>query len=216
MAPAIRKVTHTFIQPDTTLVVVGALDNTKRWPARDLITPTATSPFTAPVQARDNAESYSEGKDNGLSNTDKGVIAGCVVSATLLLLLLCWCYLRRSRYPSWKSRFSTTKGPPEPSGPPSDDTPPDPAPTEKSSRTKKTVTIATDLPRYLRSKSTKSNISPLVRLSTEMNLKTGLATREGSSGQPVRFMIRQRDRPKTKRHRRHRRKRKAAKTDDAS
>ncbi|KAJ5582692.1 hypothetical protein N7535_001312 [Penicillium sp. DV-2018c] len=198
MAPAIRKVTQTIIQPDATSVVVVALGNTKRWTTLSCSDASpVTTPSTPIVQAFGETEtpvgSYPK-RSTGLSSTDKGVIAGCAVSVVVLLLLLCWCYLRPS---PWSFRLSPPKAPSVPKEPPPEATPadPDPAPADHSPRTKKSVTIAADLPRY----SGKQRVSPFIRFTAV----TGLEIREGRSG-PIRFMIRDVDRPRRKRRRRHR------------
>jgi hypothetical protein len=198
MAPAFRKVIQTIIQPDATSVADITLGDTRRWSTLSPVVSPVTTPTTPIVQAFDKAEtpvgSYPTSKSKGLSTTDKGVIAGCAISVVILLLLLCWCYLRPS---PWSLRSSPPKVPPVPQDPPPEATPADPTPADNSPKKKKSVTIATDLPRYLG----KSTISPLVRFSTEFISGTGLETREGRSG-PVRFMIRERDRPRRKRRRR--------------
>ncbi|KAJ5130209.1 uncharacterized protein N7515_006248 [Penicillium bovifimosum] len=199
MAPAIRKVIQTIIQPDATSVSVIDLGNTKRWSTLSLVESPVSTPTTPIVQfdkAKPPVGSYPT-RSTGLSATDKGVIAGCAISVVVvLLLLLCWCYLRPS---PWSFRSLRPKVPSVPKDPPPETTPADPAPADNPSKKKKTVTISADLPRYFG----KSTISPLVRYSTEFTSVTGLEIREGRSG-PIRFMIRQRDRPRRKRRRRHR------------
>ncbi|KAJ5468730.1 hypothetical protein N7475_006482 [Penicillium sp. IBT 31633x] len=218
MAPALRKATQTIVQRDATLGAVAAPGVTKHWAALDSVPFTVTSSFEPVVQVSGRASAPVESPaahKSGLSNTDKGVIVGCVISVAFLLLLLCWCYLRRVKPPPWASRFSVAKVPPKPQDLPPEPTPPNPAAADNPSKAKKRVTIAADLPRYLGSKYSKSRISPLVRISTDINFGTGLATRTRSTGQSVRFFIRQREKPKMRRrprsHKR-RKKSKAAKT----
>ncbi|KAI2704372.1 hypothetical protein CBS147317_5629 [Penicillium roqueforti] len=217
MAPAIREVTQTVIEADTTFVSVITLGNTKSWPTSNLVTLTVTTPFTTVIEVVNIAatpapEQINSTKSNGLSDESKGAIAGSILGATVFLLLLYYLYLCRLQ-----SRASTKRSAkvlPDTEDP----TPPDPPTDDQLSKKKKTVTISSDLPRYSGSKNTKLNISPLVRISTEMNLKTGFETREGRLGQRVRFMIREREKqkPRKKRRRSHRRrsKRKGTKTDD--
>ena len=221
MAPAIREVTQTVIEADTTFVSVITLGNTKSWPTLNLVTLTVTTPSTTIIEVVDIAatpvpEQINSAKSNGLSDESKGAIAGSILGAAVFLLLLYYLYLCRLQ-----SRESTPRSAKVPLDT-KDPTLPDPAPTDdQPSKKKKTVTISSDLPRYLPrypgSKNTKLNISPLVRISTEMNLKTGFETREGRLGQRVRFMIREREKqkPRKKRRRSHRRrsKRKGTKAD---
>ncbi|KAJ5615375.1 hypothetical protein N7537_000489 [Penicillium hordei] len=228
MAPAIREVTQTLIEADTTFVSVITLENTSPWPTLNLVTWTATTPFTTVIHVVSIAETPTpeqthSGTSSGLSDGNKGAIAGCILGAVVFLLLLYYLYLCRlqSRALTRRSRKVPVDSK-DPTPPPDPDPDPDPHPAdEKPAREKKTVTISSDLPRYFRrysrSKDDKSYISPLVRISTEMNLRTKLQTREGRLGQPVRFMIRSREKqkPRKKRRRSHRRrsKRKSSKTD---
>lgn len=229
MAPAIREVTQTLIEADTTFVTVITLGNTGPWPTLNLLTRTATTPFTTVIHVVNIAETSTpeqthSGTSSGLSDGNKGAIAGSILGAVVFLLLLYYLYLCRlqSRALTRRPR-KVPVDPKDPTPPPDPD--PDPVPAdEKPARKKKTVTISSDLPRYFRrysrSKGDKSYISPLVRISTEMNLRTRLQTREGRLGQPVRFMIRSREKqkPKKRRRRSHRRrsKRKSSKTDDTN
>ncbi|OQD66689.1 hypothetical protein PENPOL_c004G06196 [Penicillium polonicum] len=214
MAPAIRVVTQTLIEADTTFVTVITLGNTRPWPTLNLVTRTVTTPFTTVIHVVNVAETATPEQtdsdaSSGLSDGNKGAIAGSILGAVVFLLLLYYLYLCRlqSRALTRRSRKVPLDGK-DPTPPPD----PDPVPAdEKPAREKKTVTISSDLPRYFRrysrSKDDKSYISPLVRISTEMNLRTRLQTREGRLGQPVRFMIRSREKhkPRKKRRRSHRR-----------
>ncbi|KAJ5954254.1 hypothetical protein N7501_008533 [Penicillium viridicatum] len=214
MAPAIREVTQTLIEADTTFVTVITLGNTRPWPTLNLVTRTVTTPFTTVIHVVNVAETATPEQtdsdtSSGLSDGNKGAIAGSILGAVVFLLLLYYLYICRLQ-----SRALTRRSPKVPLDlkdptPPSD---PEPVPAdEKPARKNKTVTISSDLPRYFRrysrSKDDKSYISPLVRISTEMNLRTRLQTREGRLGQPVRFMIRSREKqkPRKKRRRSHRR-----------
>ncbi|CRL25057.1 unnamed protein product [Penicillium camemberti] len=224
MAPAIREVTRTLIEADTTFVTVITLGNTRPWPTLNLVTWTATTPFTTVIHVANIAETFTpeqthSGTSSGLSDGNKGAIAGSILGAVVFLLLLYYLYICYMQ--SWALNRRSRKVPVDAKDP----TPPpdsDPVPAdEKPATKKKNVTISSDLPRYFRrysrSKDDKSYISPLVRISTEMNLRTKLQTREGRLGQPVRFMIRSREKPKPRRKRRrsHRRrsKHKSSKTD---
>lgn len=217
MAPAIREVTRTLIEADTTFVTVITLGNTRPWPALNLVTRTVTTPFTTVIHVVNIAETSTpeqtnSGTSSGISDGNKGAIAGSILGAVVFILLLYYLYLCRLQ--SRASTKRTAKVLPDTEDP----TPPDPPTDDQLSKKKKTVTISSDLPRYSGSKNTKLNISPLVRISTEMNLKTGFETREGRLGRRVRFMIREREKqkPRKKRRRSHRRrsKRKGTKTDD--
>ncbi|KAJ5879614.1 hypothetical protein N7455_003079 [Penicillium solitum] len=225
MAPAIREVTRTLIEADTTFVTVITLGNTRPWPALNLVTRTVTTPFTTVIHVVNIAETSTpeqtnSGTSSGISDGNKGAIAGSILGAVVFILLLYYLYLCRlqSRALTQRSRKVPVDAK-DPTPPPDSD--PVPA-DEKPASNKKTVTISSDLPRYFRrysrSKDDKSYISPLVRISTEMNLRTKLQTREGRLGQPVRFMIRSREKPKPRKRRRrsHRRrsKRKSSKIDD--
>lgn len=225
MAPAVREVTQTLIEADTTFVKVITLGNTRPWPTLNLVTWTATTPFTTVIHVVNTAETPTpeqthSGTSSRLSDGSKGAIAGSILGAVVFLLLLYYLYIchvqswaltRRSRKVPVDAKDPTP--PPDPDHVPAD---------EKPTRKGKTVTISSDLPRYFRrysrSKDDKSYISPLVRISTEMNLRTRLQTREGRLGQPVRFMIRSREKqkPRKKRRRSHRRrsKRKSSKIDE--
>ncbi|KAJ5961127.1 uncharacterized protein N7479_008277 [Penicillium vulpinum] len=211
MAPAIREVTQTFIEEGTTVVQVVTL-NTKPWPTLNLVTFTVTTPHTTVLRVIDTATSAPDttnsDKSSGLSNADKGTIAGSILGAAVFLLLLYYCHLCRLQRTSTRRSAKIPLDPKDPEA--SDPAPPDPSPTDNPSKKKKTVTISSDLPRYFppysASKSTKPIISPLVRITTEMNLRTGLETRAGRLGQPVRFLIREREKPpRVKKRRRHRR-----------
>ncbi|KGO76706.1 hypothetical protein PITC_090600 [Penicillium italicum] len=221
MAPAIREVTQTLIEADTTLVTVITLGNTRPWPTLNLVTLTVTTPSTTVIQVVDIAatpapEQINSAQSSGLSNGSKGAIAGSILGVVTFLLLLYYLYV--SRLQSWASTPRSAKVPVDPKDP---TPPPDPVPTDdKPAREKKTVTISSDLPRYLprlsASKDTKSYISPLVRISTETNSRTGFETREGRLGQRIRFMIRQREKkkPRKKRRRSHRRRSKHKSTNN--
>lgn len=224
MAPAKREVTQTLIEADTTFVTVITLGNTRPWPTLNLVTLTVTTPFTTVIHVVDIAatpvpDQIHSSESSGLSDESKGAIAGSILGVAVSLLLLYYLYLCRLQ-----SRASTPRSPKVPLDPKDPTPPPDPVPTDdKPARKKKSVTISSDLPRYLPrysgSKDMKSLISPLVRISTETNLKTGFETREGRLGQRVRFMIRERERPRVKKRRRsHRRrsKRKGVKADDTN
>ncbi|KAK4863180.1 hypothetical protein LT330_001958 [Penicillium expansum] len=222
MAPAIREVTQTLIEADTTLVSVITLGNTRPWPTLNLVTLTVTTPFTTVIHVVNIAETpapeqISSTQSSGLSDGSKGAIAGSILGAAAFLLLLYYLYLCRLQ-----SRPSAPRSAKVPLDPKDPTPPPDPVSTDdKPARKKKTVTISSDLPRYLprfsASKDNKSYISPLVRLATETNSRTGFETREGRLGQQIRFMIRAREKqkPRKKRRRSHRRrsKGKSAKTE---
>ncbi|EKV08485.1 hypothetical protein Pdw03_4654 [Penicillium digitatum] len=222
MAPAIREVTQTLIEADTTLVTVITLGYTRPWPTLDLVTLTVTTPFTTVIHVVDIAatpapEQINAAPSSGLSDGSKGAIAGSILGVVVFLLLLYYLYLCRLQSRAMTSR--SVKVPLDAQDPTS---PPDPVPTDdKPARKTKTVTMSPDLPRHLppfsASKDAKLYISHLVRLSTETNSRTGFETREGRLGQRIRFMIRTREKhkPRKKRRRshRHRSKRKSAKKD---
>ncbi|KAJ5409672.1 uncharacterized protein N7487_004031 [Penicillium crustosum] len=224
MAPAIREVTRTLIEADSTFVAVLTLGNTRSWPT-SLVTWTATTPFTTVIHVVNIAETSTpeqtnSGASSGLSDGNKGAIAGSILGAVVLILLLYYLYLChvQSRALTQRSRKVPVDAKDPTTPPDSDPVPAD----EKPAREKKTVTISSDLPRYFRrysrSKVDKSYISPIVRITTEMNLRTKLQTREGRLGQPVRFMIRSREKPKPRKKRRRshrrRRRRKSSKIED--
>ncbi|CAG8898529.1 unnamed protein product [Penicillium egyptiacum] len=224
MAPAIREVTQTLIEADSTLVTVITLGNTKPWPTLDLVTLTVSTPSTTVIHVVHRAatpapERIHSARSSGLSNGNKGAIAGSILGVGVLLLLLYYLYLCHLQSRPLTPRSAKVQLDPQ------DPTPaPEPVRTVNSSSKKnKAVTISSDLPRYFPrysgSKDIKSIITPLVRISTEVNLGTGFETREGRLGQRVRFMIRERKRSRVKKRRRshrRRRKRKATKTDNTN
>ncbi|KAJ5407030.1 hypothetical protein N7465_008314 [Penicillium sp. CMV-2018d] len=168
MAPAIREVTQTLIEADTTFVTVITLGNTRPWPTLNLVTRTVTTPFTTVIHVVNVAETATPEQtdsdtSSGLSDGNKGAIAGSILGAVVFLLLLYYLYICRVQ-----SRALTRRSPQVPLDL-KDPTPPsDPEPVaadEKPARKNKTVTISSDLPRYFRrysrSKDDKSYISPL-------------------------------------------------------
>ncbi|KAJ5184538.1 hypothetical protein N7491_007595 [Penicillium cf. griseofulvum] len=226
MAPAIREITQTLIERDTTFTNIVTLENTKPWPTLNLVTYTVTTPQTTVLRVIDTATSAPESNDSAkrseLSDGKKGAIAGSILGVVVFLLLLYYlyvCYFQRlSTGPPPKLPLDAKDLEASDSAPPQDPAPSDDKPTRK----KKSVTISSDLPRYFHRysswKDAKPTITPVVRITTDMSLRTGLQTREGRLGQPVRFMIREREKPprvKKRRRRRRRSKHKGARTDDA-
>ncbi|KAJ5385379.1 hypothetical protein N7517_003290 [Penicillium concentricum] len=224
MAPAIREVTRTLIEDGTTFVNVVTLENTKPWPTLNLVTYTAANPYTTVIRVIDAGPTPAPEKPHPvqsreLSDGKKGAIAGSILGIVVFLLLLYYLYICRLQWGMSIPRSG--KLPLDPKDPAaSDPAPPDPTPTDdKPARKKKSVTISPDLPRYFpqysSSKDAKPIITPLVRITTEMSLRTGLQTREGRLGQPVRFMIREREKPpRVKKRRRHRRRSKYKRRED--
>ncbi|CAP74196.1 hypothetical protein E8E15_009792 [Penicillium rubens] len=219
MAPAIREVTQTLIVADTTFVSVITLGHTKPWPTLNLATLTATTPFTTVIHVVDRAatpppKQIRSARSTGLSNGNKGAIAGSILGVGALLLLLYYLYLCHLQSRPLTPRSAKVPLDPE------DPTPaPEPVSTDNApSKNKKSVTISSDLPRYLPryygSKDIKSIITPIVRMSAEVDLKTRFETREGRLGQRVRYMIRKRKKPRVKKRRRRRRRRKRKATKD--
>ncbi|KAJ6186863.1 hypothetical protein N7519_001771 [Penicillium mononematosum] len=219
MAPAIREVTQTLVETDTTFVSVITLGHTKPWPTLNLATVTTTTPFTTVIHVVDRAatpapEHTRSARSTGLSNGNRGAIAGSILGVGTLLLLLYYLYLCRLQ-----SRPLTPRSAKVPLDPEDPAPAPEPVSTDNApSKSKKSVTISPDLPRYLPrysgSKDIKSIITPLVRISAEVNLRTRFETREGRLGQRVRFMIRKRKKPRAKKRRRRRRRRKRKATKD--
>ncbi|KAJ5487987.1 hypothetical protein N7530_002287 [Penicillium desertorum] len=213
MAPAIREVTQTLIEADTTFVSVIALGHTKPWPTLNLATLTATTPFTTVIHVVAPKRTRSA-RSTGISNGNKGAIAGSILGVGVLILFLyylylCWLQSRPLIPRSAKVPLDPEDPTPAPEPVSTDNTPP---------KNKKSVTISSDLPRYLPrysgSKDIKSIITPLVRISAEVDLRTRFETREGRLGQRVRFMIRKRKKPRVKKRRRRRRRRKRKATKD--
>ncbi|CAG8036453.1 unnamed protein product [Penicillium nalgiovense] len=219
MAPAIREVTQTLIEADTTFVSVITLGHTKPWPTLNLATLTAITPFATVIHVVDRAATPAPNRTHSarsieLSNGNKGAIAGSILGVGVLLLFLYYLYLCHLQ-----SRPLTPRSAKVPLDPEDPAPAPEPVSTDNPpSKDKKSVTISSDppryLPRYSGSKDIKSIITPLVRISTEVNLKTGFETREGRLGQRVRFMIRERKKPRVKKRRRRRRRRKRKGTKD--
>lgn len=237
MAPVIHQFTQTIPRPDSTssaLIPGSSGPRTTEVHIRELavsssgnsitFTPPASYAFTDDTDSDTSAtsRSSSSSKESGISGPLKAAIAGSIIGAAFLLLLLYCCYRRspkaveahrRSRRSSNTSKDSPDPAPPEPAPaepkPAPVAEPAEPPPTKK----KKTVRIAPGstppphlhLHPYVRtpvkvkvklypdSEEAKGTFSPIERYTMDLGAGGHVRIKKGKTGAPIAFVSRPRD-----------------------
>ncbi|KAJ5358136.1 hypothetical protein N7541_005294 [Penicillium brevicompactum] len=204
MAPAASNVLPTITArsfPDvttgpttTTAPATTVLVQRDTWPTNTFVT--LTWPDSPPATVVDAAAatptwSYSAETNSGLSNGAKGAIAGSIIGAAVLLLLLyCWCQRPpRSRSASRRrSQFIRVSPPSDPAADPEGSV-------KKEKKKKKFVTIVPGDPKDP-DKTYRLQFPPLVKFTTDMNATTTIDIRESKRGSPLPYFIRPLERGK--------------------
>ncbi|CAI7609608.1 unnamed protein product [Penicillium glandicola] len=153
MAPAIREVTRTIIEADTTFVNVITLGYHKAYPTLNLVTSTVTTSSTVIQVDSISTPAPEENqirlvKRSDLSDANKGAIVGTILGVIVFLLLLYYCYI------CWLQSRGLTPRSVKVALDPQDSTASDPPPSDPDNppekrKKKKNVTISSDLPHYL-------------------------------------------------------------------
>lgn len=179
----------------TATAILAELAGRDTWPTNTFVTLTwPDAPATAVVDAAATPTwTYTTGTGTGggggLSNGAKGAIAGSIIGAAFLLLLLyCWCQRpQRARSASRRRRqFIKVPLPPK-----------DPADPPEPKKKKKSVTISPDSKDPKDPEKYRLNFPPLVKFTTDMTATTTIDIRESKRGSPLPFFIRPLERAKT-------------------